>query len=141
MRVFYLFNINDNFYSLYKDNPSSLFNILKQVHLLSTDDLVYASNIFYQVNDVIDKENLDRRIFLDLHQDMPYSKRKDTHIYNDLYLNLESTMEIKNNYIKIKSSKDCTYFFRVLLNYNLNYFVCDFQNHDYFFLSGLKSLV
>lgn len=141
MRTFYIFNIQDSFYSLYKDTPSSLFNILKQIHNLMPSDLVYATNIFYQVNDFIDKEKLDRKIFLELHQELPYKKDKDKHIYNNLYLNEETWMEIRNNYIKIKSNKDFSYFFRVLLNYDLNYFVCDFKNQDYFFLSRLKMLV
>ncbi len=72
---------------------------------------------------------------------MPYKKDKDKHIYNNLYLDEETYMEIKSNYIKIKSNKDFSYFFRVLLNYDLNYFVCDFTNQDYFFLSSLKMLV
>ncbi len=141
MRTFYIFNIHDNFYTLYKDTPSSLFNILKQIHNLMPNDLVYATNIFYQVNNRIDKESLDRKIFLELHQEMPYKKDKDKHIYNNLYLDEETYMEIKSNYIKIKSNKDFSYFFRVLLNYDLNYFVCDFTNQDYFFLSSLKMLV
>jgi len=141
MRTFYIFNIQDNFYSLYKDTPSSLFNILKQIHNLMPSDLVYATNIFYQVNDFIDKEMLDRKIFLELHQELPYKKDKDRHIYNNLYLDEETSMEIRNNYIKIRSNKDFSYFFRVLLNYDLNYFVCDFKNQDYFFLSRLKMLV
>ena len=141
MRTFYIFNIHDNFYTLYKDTPSSLFNILKQIHNLMPNDLVYATNIFYQVNNRIDKESLDRKIFLELHQEMPYKKDKDKHIYNNLYLDEETYMEIKSNYIKIKSNKDFSYFFRVLLNYDLNYFVWDFTNQDYFFLSSLKMLV
>lgn len=141
MRTFYIFNIKENFYSLYKDTPSSLFNILKQIHHLMPSDIVYASNIFYQVNDQIDKEMLDHKIFLELHQDLPYSKKKDIHIYNNLYLDEVTTMEIRHNYIKIKSNKDFAYFFRVLLDYDLNYFVCDFKNQDYFFLSSLKTLV
>ena len=141
MRVFYIFSINDNFYSLYKDTPSSLYNILKQISSIMPSDIGYANNIFHQINNSIDKNTLDRRIFLDLHQEMPYSKRGETHIYNNLYLDETTTMEIKNNYIKIKSNKDYAYFLRTLLKFVSNYFVCDFQNHDYFFLSSIKTLV
>ena len=74
MRVFYLFHINDNFYSLYKDIPSSLFNILKQVHRIAPSDIDYAMNIFYQVNTDIPKEELDRKLFLELHQETTYKK-------------------------------------------------------------------
>ena len=141
MRTFYIFNINENIYALYRDNPISLYNILKQISTIMPSDIVYATNIFSQVCNTIDKEKLDRRIFLDLHQDMPYKKNKDIHIYNNLYLDETTTMEIKNNYIKIKTNKDYAYFFRVLLKYELNYFVCDFKNQDFFFMLDTKVLV
>ncbi len=141
MRTFYLFNISDNFYSLYKDSPSSLYHILNQVKSLTSNDLSYAMTIFYQVNDIIPKERLDRRIFLDFHQEITYKKDGDIHRYNNMYLDEFSTMVIKNNYIKIKSNKDLAYFLRMLNDYNLNYFVCDFKNQDYFFLNSIKILV
>lgn len=141
MRTFYLFNINDSFYSLYNDSPSCLYNILKQISSIMPSDVLYAHNILLQVSESIDKENLDRRIFLDLHQEMPYSKKGEVHIYNNLYLDEVTTMEIKHHYIKIKSNKDFAYFFRILEAFPLNYFVCDFKNQDYFFLSSLKTLV
>lgn len=141
MRTYYLFNINDNFYSIYKDIPSSLYNILKQIYKIAPNDINYAMNIFYQVNDTIPKEKLDRKIFLELHQEFPYKKNGEIHTYNNLYLNEETTMQIKTNYIKIRSNKDFAYFFRILMNYKLNYFVCDFKNQDYFFFNNIKMLV
>ena len=141
MRVFYLFHINDNFYSLYKDIPSSLFNILKQVHRIAPSDIDYAMNIFYQVNTDVPKEELDRKLFLELHQETTYKKEKDIHFYNNMYFNEESIMEIRHNYIKIKTNKDLSYFLKVLVSYQLNYFVCDFKNQDYFFLNGIQAYI
>ena len=42
MRVFYIFNIKPEFKYLYKDSPSSLFNILKQLYYLKDDDIRYG---------------------------------------------------------------------------------------------------
>ena len=50
-------------------------------------------------------------------------------------------MEIRHNYIKIKTNKDLSYFLKVLVSYQLNYFVCDFKNQDYFFLNGIQAYI
>ena len=141
MRTFYIFSINYNFYYLYRNNESELFFIIKDLSKLSSDDLVYATNIYYQINKNIDKFYIDKRIFIDLHKELFYKKIKDVHIYNDSYSNEVSFMEIKNNYIKIKSNKYYCTFFKILDPFNKNYFVCDFNNNDYFFLSSIKTLV
>ena len=141
MRTFYIFNINDSFYSLYNESPTSIYNVLKQISNIMPNDSKYATNIFYQINKNINKQEMDKDLFIKMHQDYTYKKLGDTHIYNDLYLDEVSIMEIKNNYIKIKSNKNYSFFFKYLGEYKYNFFVCDFKNKDYFFLSKLKNLV
>ena len=141
MRTFYIFNINEDIYSLYKDNPASIYNILKQVSFINKYDVRYAKSIFIQVGKRINKSELDKRIFIDLHNTISYKKESNTHIYNNLYLDEVSTMIIKNNYIIIKSNKDFAYFFKKLIELNDRFFVCDFKNNDYFYLNKLKILV
>ena len=141
MRTFYIFKINKNFYSLYKENPTSLYNILKQISTLMKNDINYAYSIFNQIAEPIDKNTLDRKIFIDLHNLMPYNKKEDIHIYSNMYLDEETKMEIKDTYIRIDSNKDIAYFLRVLDKYNDEFFVCDFKNKDYFYLSDVKILV
>ena len=141
MRNFYLFLINDNLYSLFKDNPYSIYNILKEICSLNNNDSMYGNNLFKSICSKIDADKLNRKIFIDYHRELCYKKDHKKHIYNNLYLNEETYMEIKNSYIKIKSNKDYSYFLRALSKYNLNLFVCDFKNHDYFFLENSKMIV
>ena len=72
---------------------------------------------------------------------MTYIKKGNNHIINNLYKDEISALKVKNSYILINSNKNYTEFFNVLLIENPNYFVCDFINKDYFFLSNIKILV
>ena len=137
MRTFLIFLINDSYYTLYRNYPKSIYNILNQIYHLKKDNLTFASNILKSITEEIDKEEIDKKLFLKLHKDIPYSKRGSIHIFNNFYLGEITTMEIKYKYIKITSSKDQNYFLESLINFDKKFFVCDFKNGDYFFLESL----
>ncbi len=139
MRVFYIFNIKEEFVSLYKDSPFNLYNILKQLYFLNNLDFDYGYQVFNQLVEPINKQALDNFLFLKMHQDIPYSKREDKHIINNLYKDEISILEVKKAFIKIEAEQNITSFFEVLYNYNNHYFICDFETSDYFFLDDLKT--
>lgn len=141
MRVFYIFKIKDEFKYLYKDNPSHLYNLLKQIYYLGRDDINYGENVFFQLVDRIDKDFYDRKLFIELHRDIPYSKRGDIHIINNLYKNEISRLIIKSSYMKVESESSFSSFFKYLSNLEDNLFVCDFLYTDFFFLDSIKMLV
>lgn len=134
MRTFLLFDINDSYYQLYRNYPKSIYNILNQIYHLKKDNMMFAKNILNGLVNDIDKEMLDRKLFIKLHRDLPYSKRGSVHMFNNFYYGEITTMEIKRTYIKIKSSKDYNYFLKSL-SYYTNLFVCDFEVGDFFFLN------
>lgn len=137
MRTFYVFDIREEYLALYGNYEISLYNLLKQVYNLKYDNINYGKQFLEQLVKPFNIEKLDRRLFLNLHQDIPYSKRGHTHIYNNFYLAEITTLEVKNLYIKITSSKDQNYFFKGLLKEKPNLFACDFENGDYFFLTKI----
>lgn len=141
MRVFYLFNIKDEFASLYKKNESNLFNIFRYIYNLNKEDIEYANTLFRQLTNNIDKSDIDKYLFIKLHKEIPYSKRGDTHIINNLYRNEISKLIAKNNYIKIITEIDSSSFFNIISKLNMNLFACDFSNIDFFFLDRIKHLV
>ena len=141
MRIYYCFKIKKEFISLYKDTPSTLYNILNQLYYIRKNDLNYGYTLFSQIVDPIDKAHIDKKIYIKLHTKMRYSKRKDEHIINNLYKDEVSIMKVRNTYILINSNKSCTEFFELLGSLNKELFVCDFTNNDYFFLSSIKMLV
>ena len=83
MRVYFIFDIKEEFINLYRGNERILYNILKQIYYLEKEEVEYGYNLFRQLINTIDKEKIDRYLFIKLHQDIPYSKRKDIHYYNN----------------------------------------------------------
>lgn len=138
MRVYFIFDIKQEFIRLYQDNERVLFNILKQIYYLQKEELGYGYNLFQQLINKIDKEKLDRYLFLKLHQDIPYSKRKEVHYYNNLYKDEISRLIVKRSYIRLETEQITSSFFELLKNYSDNYFVCEFKYQDYFFLADNK---
>ncbi len=141
MRIYYVFDIRDEYISLYNNYPSSLYNVLYQLYYLRKKDLEYGFNMFKQLTNRIDDEKLDQDIFLKLHNKMTYAKKGKNHIINNLYKDEISVLKVKKSYILINCNKNYTEFFNVLAHENKNYFVCDFINNDYFFLMDIKILV
>jgi len=141
MRIYYAFKIKKEFYDIYIDTPSVLYNFLNQLYYFKKEDLDYGNNLFQQIVNKFDKEEMDKRLFIKLHNKMKYCKKQDEHIINNLYRDEVSIMKIKRNYIVINSNKNCTEFFEFLKEKDDNIFVCDFINHDYFYVNQLKMLV
>ena len=141
MRIYYVFNIKDEFISLYKDNPNTLYNILNQIYYMKESDLNYGYTLFRQIVNPFNKKKIDKYIFLLMHNKMKYSKKDSDHIINNLYKDEISILKVKKAYIIINSNRSYTEFFNILYDYNPNMFVCDFINQDYFFISNMKMLV
>ena len=140
MRIYYVFDIRSEYVDLYKETPNSLYNVLHQLYYMRKKDLEYGFNMFKQLANRIDKDEVDKNIFLKLHNKMTYVKKGDNHIINNLYKDEVSALKVKYSYILINTNKSYTDFFNTLALDNRNYFVCDFINNDYFFLSNIKIL-
>lgn len=134
MKVYYIFKIKKEFISLYKDTPSVLYNILKNIYYLDKEEVDYGYNLFNQLIIPINKNELDRKLFIRLHQDIPYFKRKDTHYINNLYKNEISRLNINNIFIKLEIEQNFSSFFNILEEELDDLFVCCFNKLDYFFL-------
>lgn len=136
MKVYFIFDVKEQFISLYQNNYRVLYNILRQIYYLDREEVNYAYTLFRQLVNTIDKNTIDRDIFLKLHRDIPYSKRGNVHYINNLYKDEVSRLTIKNSYIRLETEQLNSSFFEVLKKYSSNYFVCDFKNYNYFFLSN-----
>ena len=136
MKVYFIFDVKEQFISLYQNNYRVLYNILRQIYYLDREEVNYAYTLFRQLVNTIDKNTIDRDIFLKLHRDIPYSKRGNVHYINNLYKDEVSRLTIKRSYIRLETEQLNSSFFEVLKKYSSNYFVCDFKNYNYFFLSN-----
>ena len=134
MKVYFIFRLKDEFINLYRDTPSVLFQILKNIYYLDKEEVEYGYHLFKQLTLSIPKEKIDRDIFIRYHQDIPYSKRENTHYINDFYRNEISRMTLGNNFIKLELEQDFSSFFTILQKELNNLFVCSFRVTDFFFL-------
>lgn len=141
MRIYYVFKIKDEYMDLYKETPSTLYNILNQMYYMKRKELGYGFNLFNQIIDLINKGELDKQLYVSMHTKMKYTKKGDDHILNNLYKDEISILKINKTHILINSNKSYTEFFVLLNQYESNLFVCDFNNHDYFFLTNVNLLV
>lgn len=141
MKIYYIFNIKKEIYDIYDDTPSVLYNFFYNLYINNKYDLNYVNSVFRQITNKYNKELLDLKIYLKMHNKMRYLKRKDEHIINDLWKNEISIMKIKKSYIVINSNNDYSEFFDILKKYYKGCLVCDFNNQKYFYLRNIKMLV
>ncbi len=141
MRIYYVFKVKEEYIELYRDTPNTLYNILNQMYYMKKNEIGYGFNLFHQMIDRIDKFDLDKYLYILMHTKMKYSKKGDEHILNNIYKDEVSVLKVKSTHLIINANKSYTEFFTLLNQYDPCFFVCDFNNHDYFFLSNIKLLV
>lgn len=141
MRLYYIFNIKSEIIKLYKDKPASLYKILENIYYMHEDDINYGFSIFKQLTNKIKIMDLNNELYIKLHKDLVYSKIDNEHIINDLYHDEVSILKIKNSHLKLESNKSISSFFKILLDINNNYFICDFKDKDFFFITEIANLV
>ena len=71
MKVYFIFEVKDEFVNLYLYNTRVLFNILRNIYFLEKEEVNFGYNLFRQITNSIDKSLIDRKIFLRCHQDIP----------------------------------------------------------------------
>ena len=141
MRIFYLFNIKKEVYEIYKDTPSVIYNLLKNIYYSKRDSYDYSNIIFKDITESFNKDKLDLFIYIKLHNMLRYSKRGEEHIINNLYKDEISIMKVKKCYIIINSNKKLNEFFGIINSLYDDCIACDFINQDFFYLQNIKRLV
>lgn len=135
MRVFYLFNINEEFKSITKDEPYSLFNSLNQIYRLDNRDVFIAFDLINQIIKPFDKRKLNLELFDIYRNNNNYTKFNNIHIINNYFNDEKTELTIKKSYLLLRSTVDVPSFLKDLNDSNV--FVCDFKNKDYFWLDNL----
>lgn len=141
MRMFYIFDVKKEIKELYKDNPSSLYKILSSIYYMHKEDANYGFNLFNQITNKINVKELSNKIYIDMHTNIIYTKNGDEHVINDLYRNEISILKVRKSHVLIQSNKNYNKFFDFLLKNNDNYFVCDFLENDFFFVTDINNLM
>ena len=141
MKLYYVFNIKSEIIDLYQDKSSSLYKILENIYYLHEEDANYGFSLFKELTNKNKIDELNNLLYIKFHKDLVYSKIDNEHIINDLYHDEVSVLKIKKSHLIVESNKSMSSFFKLLLDYNRNYFVCDFKDKDFFFIREITNLV
>ena len=135
MKEFYIFNVKDEFYKLYKDKPSELFFIFNRIYYMKPSDKEYGYNLFTQISNFYKKDEINK-LFKNKYSDkIMYSYNDNEHVINNLFLNEISILTVKNSNIRIESNIDRPSFLEQLREIKGSFFVCNFKEQDYYFLA------
>ena len=141
MRKYYIFNLKNEIVNLYQDKPASLYRILENIYYMHEEDINYGFSIFKELTNKIKVLELNNDLYVKLHKELIYSKIGNEHIINDLYHDEVSILKVKNSHLKLDSNKSVSSFFKILNDINTNYFICDFKDKDFFFISEIANLI
>lgn len=134
MRIYYIFSIQKAFLLLYKDRPSLLYKNFYQIYKMNNESYNIGLKIYDQLIVSFNKNELNEYIFNKHKLELSYTKDGNIHLINNVYTGEITKLTVRNTYIKIITNKNCPSFFNTLYENIDNIFICDFNNHDYFWL-------
>lgn len=133
MRVFYIYNVNDFFCSVYDKYPYKLYKMLEDAYYTNKHNLVLSSTQYEQIITNFNKLFLNNYLLVNNKLDMYYYTKNNIHIISSR--EEYSKLMISSYYLKLKTNLNYPTFFKNIKNYSDNIFICDFQNKDYFWLN------
>lgn len=135
MRIYYIFPIEQAFSLLYKDKPSLLFKNFYQIYKMNSDNYSVGLKIYNQLISSYNRNKLNEYIFNSHKHELAYAKDDNMHIINNIYTGEITKLTVYNSYLKIVTNKNCPTFLNTIYKNINNIFICDFINHDYFWLN------
>ena len=139
MRTFYLFAIKEDLKKMLEQNPYELFKTLETIYYQTMD--VETSYLFLkQLILPIPIRNLDIALFKKYKENYFYTKYKNVHSMHDVFRGENTTLKLYRTYLKLETNAIKPRFFEELQK-NHNFFVCDFQEKDYFWLNSLSLMM
>lgn len=137
MRTFYIFLIKKHFKILNIHNPYNLYKELETISKSTKYNIDTNMNKFNQLKQDINKELLNNNTYSYFKNKITYTKTNNIHSINNFFTKENTKLIINKTYIVIKTNKPNPSFIEYLKNINNNFFVCDFDNKDYFWLSKI----
>ena len=134
MKEYYIFNLKKEFAMLYRNKPHDLFSIFNRIYYMKEIDKEYGYNLFEQISNFFDKDEVNEFIKERYIDRMMYSNTMDEHVINNLFLNEISILKVKKSNLILETNTLDSTFFIDLKDFKGELFVCDFKNQDYFFL-------
>ena len=135
MRVFYIYNINDFFCSIYDKYPHKLYKMLEEAYHTNKHNIILASNYYEQITTKFNKLFINNYIYANNKLDSYYYSKNNIHIISSTE---EYSKLMLNSYcLKLKTNLNYPTFLKNINTYSDNIFICDFENQDYFWLNKI----
>lgn len=135
MRTFYVFNVNDYFFTMYRETPYRIYEMLEDIYHIKNYDLRMTVRLYGQMVCKINKLMMNEYLYNNYSMYKDYDRECNTHSISTNYE--YSRLVVSNTHLKIKTNRNYPLFFESLNRYNNNIFVCDFENKDYFWLDKI----
>ena len=133
MRIFYIYNVNDLYASVYDKYPYKLYKMLEEAYYTNKHNLVESSFLYEQMTTRFNKLFMNNYLFANNKLDVYYCKKNNIHFISSRYE--YSKLMVSSYCLKLKTNLNYPKFFEHIHGYSDNIFVCDFQNQDYFWLN------
>ena len=130
VRVFYVYNINDYFCSVYDKYPYKLYKMLEDAYLTKRYNIKLSSSMYEQVITNFNKLFMNNFIFANNKLDIYYYNKDNIHLITNS--SEYSKLMVTSYCLKIKTNLNYPRFFSNIGQYSDNIFICDFINKDYF---------
>lgn len=132
MRVFYLYNVNDFFCSIYEKYPYRLYKMLEDAYYTNKHSMMLSSALYEEMLTNFNKLFMNNYICANNKLDSYYCKKGNMHIISNRCE--YSKLMVTSYCLKLKTNLNYSKFFDDIRGYSDNIFVCDFFNQDYFWL-------
>ena len=138
MRVFYIYNVNDFFCSIYDKYPYKLYKMLEEAYYTNKHNIVLAASQYEQMTTNFNKLFINNYLHANNKLDSYYYKKNNIHIISSR--EEYSKLMVSSYSLKLKTNLNYPTFFNNIKNYSDNIFICDFENRDYFWLNKITKL-
>ena len=134
MRHFYIFQIREEIKKITYTNPYELFHTLETIYYQNKEEVLLSYHFLNQIILPINQKDLDIALFKHYKENYFYTK------YRNIHNRKENTcLTIHKTYMKLETDVIKPRFFEELEK-NPNFFLCDFEEKDYFWLSSLEPM-
>lgn len=138
MRVFYIYNVNDFFTSVYDKYPYKLYKMLEDAYYTNKHNIVLSSTYYEQITTNFNKLYINNYINANNKLDSYYYNKNNIHIISSR--EEYSKLMVSSYCLKLKTNLNYPTFFKNIITYSDNIFICDFENQDYFWLNKVSKL-
>ncbi len=139
MRNFFIFEINPDIKKMTQNSPYELFHTLETIYYQSRDEAILSYHFLSQLIQPIKVRELDVSLFKRFQENYFYTKYKNVHKMRDIYRKENTKLILNKTYLRLETNVIKPRFFEELRK-NPNFFLCDFEEKDYFWIDSLESV-